>query len=77
MKSTAKTIVFWGVMVASALLLWRVLRDAPGYQLEHSLGGLALGLLIFWAIRVTMSVVRHEQRIAKIERESNSNTAPR
>ncbi len=75
MNPVTKTVVLWSVMLVGVILLWQTLRHTQG-QLRETVGALLLGLLLFWAIGMTVTVLRHEGRIAKIEREVRSNAPP-
>ena len=61
-----KALTFWLLMAAIVVLLW--LYRGPRIPLRETSFVILFGFAIFWAIMMTMTVVRHENRIAKIER---------
>jgi hypothetical protein len=63
-----KAIGFWAVALVSVVLLFRYdWHHQPGRDLRESLWVVGFIFVLFWAIRMTIAVTRHERRIAKIE----------
>ena len=68
MNSTVKATLFAVVILVSAIALWNIVHQALGYRVRESVFVAIFVLLGLWAIRMTIAAVRHEERIAKIER---------
>jgi hypothetical protein len=61
----AKILAFWLLIAATAILFWRY--PGPRVPMRETLFVVLFGFALFWAIRVSILLVRHEKRISNVE----------
>lgn len=66
MRSKVKVVAFFAVMLVSAALFWET--RGSRVPLRESVFVVLFIIFLFWVIRMTITVVRHEKRLAMIER---------